>query len=108
MFFGGMTSVPGAPGNLLSGNPFGSDFVIPKQRKQQSPGPQLNPLLQTPARIFLPHEPGRGGAIPVNATSWQAMNMLGAPGNAAGMANASFFGGPQIGLPIGFGSKMVS
>jgi hypothetical protein len=106
MFFGGMTSVPGAPGNLLSGNPFGSDFVIPNQRKQQSPGPQLNPLQQTPVRIFPPGQKGREGAIDVR--SWQAMNMLGAPGNAAGMANASFFGGPQIGLPIGFGSKMVS
>lgn len=106
MFYGGMTGVPGAPGNLITGNPFGSDFVIPKQPQQQRPGPQLHPLQQAPVRVFPQDQPGREGAIDVRFR--QAMNMPGAPGNPAGMVNASFFGGPQYGqLPVGFANKLV-
>jgi hypothetical protein len=29
MLLSGYSGIPGAPGNLLAGNPFGADFTIP-------------------------------------------------------------------------------
>ncbi len=43
----------GNAAGMLAGNPFGADFVIPQQRRQApAGGPQLNPLQQTPVRLF--------------------------------------------------------
>ena len=36
MFYGGESNVPGAPGNLLAGNPFSSSFVIPQQTRSEA------------------------------------------------------------------------
>ena len=105
--------VPGMPGNTagtfrpgfnVAGNPFGSEFVIPSQHQTPRPGgPQLNPLQQTPTRVFPKDQPGREGAVPVQA--WQAMMQGLAP-----MGNAGFYMGPQYGqqVPAGFQNKIVS
>jgi len=110
-FYGGGMGNEGAmrPGGLqnLAGNPFGADFVIQNQMRRPTGGPQLNPLQQPPARIFPKDQPGREGAIDIQFR--QAMNIPGAPGNMAGMANPQFFYGPQYGqVPAGFQNKMVS
>ena len=57
-FYGGFL------GNI-AGNPFGSDFVVPQQRRPVPGGPQMAPLKQPPARVFPPDQPGREGAIDV-------------------------------------------
>ncbi len=110
MIYSGLTSVPGAPGNILAGTfGVGGGFDIPQQRKSPAPGsgPQLNPLQQTPARVFPQSQPGREGAIDVRFR--QALGgMPGAIGNLAGMANSQFYMGPQKGQMLqGFGNKMV-
>lgn len=92
------------PESGVAGNPFGSDFVIPSERKSPGfDGPQLNPLQQTPTRVFPKDQPGREGSIPVQ--SWQAMLQGMAP-----MGNAGFYLGPQYGqqVPPGFQNKIVS
>jgi len=93
-----------SPKSGVAGNPFGSDFVIPSQPQVPNPGgPQLNPLQQTPTRVFPKDQPGREGAIPIQA--WQAMMQGMAP-----MGNAGFYMGPQYGqqVPTGFQNKIVS
>jgi len=89
---------------VVAGNPFGSDFVIPQQRRQSpTGGPQLNPLQQTPARVFPQDQPGREGAIDVQFRQATLM-----PGMVP-MGNAGFFMGPQYGqVPAGFQNKTVS
>lgn len=93
----GMRNVPGAPGNLMAGNPFGSDFVIPQQRKTNpAGGPQLNPLQQPPARIFPKDQPGREGAIDVQ---FRQANFL-----APGMPFVGNMGGMLAQNPYNFAS----
>lgn len=75
------------PRSGVAGNPFGSDFVIPQQRQQSPGGPQLNPLQQTPTRIFPKDQPGREGAIPVQFR--QALRGLGNIGNMAGLISGN-------------------
>jgi hypothetical protein len=58
-------SVQGGYIGNIAGNPFGSDFVVPQQRKPVPGGPQMAPLKQPPARVFPPDQPGREGAIDV-------------------------------------------
>jgi hypothetical protein len=68
------------PKSGVAGNPFGPDFVIPSKKKTPSTvGPQLNPLQQTPTRVFPPGAPGREGAIPVDFR--QAMMQVPSVGN---------------------------
>lgn len=107
MFFGGMTSVPGAPGNLLAGGPSFDINRTPGALGGRS-GEQLKRLYEggTQQNKQLNEELMRRGIMP--GAGPQLPLVYGAPGNAAGMANASFFGGPQIGLPVGFANKMVS
>jgi hypothetical protein len=107
MFYGGMTGVPGAPGNLVAGNP---SFDIPRG---QGPlggrsGEQLKRLYEggTQQNQQLNQELMRRGIMPGGP---QLPMAYGAPGNAAGLANSSFFNGSQYGqLPIGFGGKTVA
>ena len=120
--FGGMSSVPGAPGNNLGnlvagGIPVGQDSIFPmtqeefsdwvkqgldrrdmerqQNNKPGSPGPQLPPF------------GGRGVK--------GALNLPGAAGNLMGMqnpatfANSQFYAGPQMGqAPANFDAKYVS
>jgi hypothetical protein len=77
-FYGGFL------GNI-AGNPFGSDFVVPQQRRPVPGGPQMAPLKQPPARVFPPDQPGREGAIDVRlAMGMPGMNV----GNMGGMSVA--------------------
>lgn len=109
MFFTGIRtdgaySTPGMPGNL-AGNPFSSDFVIPQQKRPATGGPQLNPLQQTPTRVFPKDQPGREGALDVIFRQAAGQGI----GNMQGLLNAQFYGGPQLGqVPPGFVNKMVS
>jgi hypothetical protein len=89
----------GNAAGMLAGNPFGADFVIPQQRRQTpAGGPQLNPLQQTPVRLFPKDQPGREGAIDIQ---FRQANLL--PGMFP-MGNAGFYMGPQYGqqLPPGY------
>ena len=81
---------------LMAGNPFGSDFVIPGKRPAPRVGPQLTPLPQTNTQIFPRNQPGREGAI--NVPFRQAFGGFpGEPGNLMGLQ-----------LPLGFLNKYVS
>jgi hypothetical protein len=76
-------SVQGGYIGNIAGNPFGSDFVVPQQRKPVPGGPQMSPLKQPPARVFPPDQPGREGAIDVRlAMGMPGMNI----GNVGGMS----------------------
>lgn len=76
-------SVQGGFIGNIAGNPFGSDFVVPQQRRPVPGGPQMAPLKQPPARVFPPDQPGREGAIDVRlAMGMPGMNI----GNMAGMS----------------------
>ena len=76
-------SVQGGYIGNVAGNPFGSDFVVPQQRRSVPGGPQMAPLKQPPARVFPPDQPGREGAIDVrSAMGVSGMNI----GNEAVMA----------------------
>ena len=78
-------SVQGGYIGNIAGNPFGSDFVVPQQRKPVPGGPQMAPLKQPPARVFPPDQPGREGAIDVRlAMGMPGMNV----GNMGGMSAA--------------------
>jgi len=76
MYYGGESNVPGAPGNLLAGNPCGAPLGLPM--------------------------------------AFGSSNLPGAVGNMAGIANATFYAGPQfnqpgnVSLPAGFQGKYVS
>jgi len=122
--YSGMSSVPGAPGsfapggsgNLMAGLelPFGGGQQYRQIQQENRPGAP-KPTGVSPVRIFPPNAPGREGAIDVQ--SFQAMgNYPGAAGNLFGMqmqnpaniANAQFYGGPQLGqVPVGFQNKFV-
>ena len=110
-FYRGESNVPGAAGNLMAGNPFGSDFII-RQRPGQRPGQPIMPgenkqdieklygapgliPMQLPNQPLLPQAYGYGGGM---------------YGSSVPMGNAGFFMGPQLGqqLPEGFINKYVS
>ena len=99
MYYTGEQSVPGAGGNLrglLAGNPFGQQFVIPQRGIRGMTPAQLEELKQwDPAssqqlqNIYDNRKPG-GPSLPLAYSN-------GAPpmGNAAALANAGFYAGPQ-------------
>ena len=108
MYYGGESNVPGAPGNLFAGGP---SFDIPRGpgalggrseeqiRRLQKSMPENRQLLDEMQRRGI--TPG-GGNLPA------------AVGNMAGIANSTFYAGPQfnqpgnVSLPAGFQNKMVS
>jgi hypothetical protein len=102
--YGGESNVPGAPGNLMAGNPFGSSFVIDQNAPKRPPGqgPQA-PNMYMPTRPFRPGEPGREGAIDVQFRQAMMRGMM-------PMGNAGFYMGSQYGqqMPPGFHGKTVS
>ena len=113
MFYGGMTNVPGAPGNLMAG---GTSFDINRTpgalggrsgeqlRRLYEGGTQQNEQLNEELRrrgIM----PGAGPQLPM---AYGSSNLPGAIGNMGGI-NAQLFGGPQLGqMPAGFQGKYVS
>jgi hypothetical protein len=102
MFYGGESNVPGAPGNLLAGNP---SFDIRRGAGALGgrSGEQLRRLYEggTQQNQQLNEElmkrgimPGSGPQLPM---AFGSSNLPGAAGNMAGVANAQFFEGPQLG-----------
>lgn len=102
MFYGGESNVPGAPGNLLAGNP---SFDIRRGAGALGgrSGEQLRRLYEggTQQNQQLNEElmkrgimPGSGPQLPM---AFGSSNLPGAAGNMAGFANAQFFEGPQLG-----------
>lgn len=104
MIYGGGINVPGAAGNIggmVAGGPelpFGTGARTRTFQEQYRPGAPRDSL---PIRVFPQNEPGREGAINVpfqQAFGYGIQGMMpGMPGNFAGMANAQFYGGPQMG-----------
>lgn len=100
MYYGGMSYVPGAPGNLMAGGvnlPFGGGEAYRNLQRQHQPGAP-RPTEMGPVRIFPPNAPGREGAIDVQFR--QALGGYpmypGSPGNFAALQ-----------VPVGFQNKMV-
>ena len=92
MYYGGESNVPGAAGNLFAGGP---SFDIPR-------GPGACGIT-----------PGGGPQLPLAGIPGSS-NLPGAVGNMGGIANATFYAGPQfnqpgnVSLPAGFQGKYVS
>ena len=115
MFYGGISNVPGAPGNLLAGGP---SFDIPRGpgalggrseeqiRRLQQSMPENQQLLEEMKRRGI--TPGGGPQLPLAGIPGSS-NLPGAIGNMGGIQNAQFFGGPQLGqLPAGFVNKTLA
>ena len=101
----------GTPDNLLSQRMYG-----PTERGQYNrPGPRGAGIVQP--EVFMAPYPGSKPGEPTEyfplgnpaaGYRFQA-NFPGAPGNAAGLANAQFYNGPQYGqMPVGFAGKTIS
>jgi hypothetical protein len=111
--YGGMSSVPGAPGNLMAGSPSFDINRTPGALGGRS-GDQLKRLYEggTQQNQQLNDELKRRGIMPGGPRLPLAFqsNMQGAPmGNMAGLANAQFYMGPQLGqAPANFDTKYVS
>lgn len=90
MFYGGMTGVPGAPGNLVAGSPgyFPSDKEV--QDRLFNYGMQNTPA----GREIQNNIKKLQQTFPPGFIKQASESSLG-PGNAAGIANASFYEGPQ-------------
>ena len=105
MYYGGESNVPGAPGNLLAGGP---SFDIPRGpgalggrseeqiRRLQQSMPENRQLLEEMQRRGI--TPGGGPQLPLAGIPGSS-NLPGAVGNMAGVANATFFEGPQLNQP---------
>ena len=118
MYYGGESNVPGAPGNLFAGGP---SFDIPRGpgalggrseeqiRRLQQSMPENRQLLDEMQRRGI--TPGGGPQLPL---AFGSSNLPAAVGNMAGIANSTFYAGPQfnqpgnVSLPTGFQNKMVS
>jgi hypothetical protein len=101
MFYGGESNVPGAPGNLLAGNPFSSSFVIPQQSRMEADRLFRQGMDNT--------ESGRKMKENMQRVRQMLPQAMGAPGMMP-MGNAGFFMGPQMGqdIPPGYMNKIVS
>jgi len=105
-FFGNEAGMQG----LMAGGP---SFEINKRPGALGgrSGEQLKRLYEggTQQNQQLNEELMRRGIMPGGPQLPLVMGIPGAPGNAAGMANAGFYAGPQFGqLPQGFQNKFVS
>jgi len=98
----GEAGVPGAPGNqaafqgAIAGNPFGPQFQIPQKGIRGMTPAQIKELKDwDPAsageidRIHQNIQPGGPQLFP-------RAGVMGGMGNVAGLANAQFYGGPQM------------
>jgi hypothetical protein len=116
MYYAGESNVPGAPGNLLAGGPSfdirrGSGALGGRSgeqlRRLYEGGTQQNEKLNEELRQrgIMPGGP----QLPLAFGAFGSSNLPGAVGNMQGMANAQFYGGPQLGqVPPGFDNKIVS
>lgn len=116
MYYAGESNVPGAPGNLIGGNPFGPGFVIPGRK------PVGQPVLPGEDRKAIEGVYGTPGPKPMPGTdplglpmAFGSSNLPGAVGNMGGIANSMFYRGPQFNQPgnvsvppAGFQGKYVS
>ena len=110
---GGMTrSVFGLPqpGAMVAGNP-SFDINQNRQPGQPSMGPQA-PNMYMPTQILDPRTRQQRieQSVPTTAVRMAGLMPGMAPmGNAAGMANAQFYNGPQYAqMPVGFAGKTIS
>ena len=100
--YGGMSSVPGAPGNLMAGSP----GYVPSESQIQDRLFRYG-LHNTPLGDELKQKNQNFRNRYPNIFS-QAQGMQSA-GNMAGLANAQFYMGPQFGqAPANFDAKYVS
>lgn len=104
MFYGGMSSVPGAPGNLMAGSPgyFPSGAEIQDRFFRQGAD-----TTKTGEELKQKIENFKGRYQHMFAPQAGGMQQL---GNMGALANAQFYGGPQMGMqvPPGFQNKYVS
>ena len=110
MVYGGESNVPGAPGNLLAGNPFSSSFVIPQQSRMEADrlfrqgmdntesGRKMKENMQR-VRQMLPQAMG--------TPDMMQMDNMSSMGN---IGNAGVFMRPQMGqgIPPGYMNRIVS
>jgi hypothetical protein len=98
------------PGAMVAGNP---SFDINPNRQPMQPGmgPQA-PNMYMPTQILDPktRQQRMEQSVPTTAVRMAGLMPGMTPmGNAAGIANAEFFRGPQYGqMPVGFAGKTVS
>lgn len=101
MFYGGESNVPGAPGNLMAGSPSFDINRRPGALGGRS-GEQLRRLYEggTQQNQQLNEELRQRGIMPGGPQlplAFGSSNLPAAIGNMAGLANAQFFEGPQLG-----------
>ena len=100
MYYAGESNVPGAPGNLMAGNPFGNQFVIPGKR------PAGQPVLPGEQREFVEGVYGVPGPKPIPGSSPLGLPMA-AMGNMGGMIG-QMPQGPNTPLPApGWNPNMI-
>jgi len=120
MYYAGESNVPGAPGNLFAGSP---SFDVPRGpgalggrseeqiRRLQQSMPENRQLLEEMQRRGI--TPGGVPRLPLAGVPGSS-NLPGAIGNMGGIANATFYAGPQfnqpgnVSIPAGFQNKYVS
>jgi hypothetical protein len=110
MYYAGESNVPGAPGNLMAGNPFGRQFEIPGRSSSNfgnlTPSDIQRLMEENPSaadRIQQRYQKMQGGV--------QLPMVQGLPTGGTPMGNAGFYMGPQLGQmvpPAGFQNKTVS
>ena len=115
MFYGGMSNVPGAPGNFpensLAGSP--SFEIGPRSPFKGMSREQLEELKKFDDRPedlqrYYDRINAPGPRLPLAGIPGSS-NLPGAIGNMGGIQNAQFFGGPQLGqLPAGFVNKTLA
>lgn len=109
MFYGGMTNVPGAPGNLMAGSP--SFEIGPRSPFKGMSREQLEELKRFDDRPqdlqqYYDRINNPGPQLPM---AFGSSNLPGAIGNMGGLQNAQFFAGPQLAqMPVGFQGRYVS
>ncbi len=108
MFYGGMSNVPGAPGNLVAGSPgyFMPEAEIQRRFQERYKGTPEGQKLQE--NIMRVREQLRTGSFPFQQAQGNT-NMTPLGNTGALLANSQFYGGPQMGqLPANFDAKYVS
>jgi hypothetical protein len=113
MYYAGESNVPGAPGNLLAGNP-SFDIRRGSGALGGRSGEQLRRIYEggTQENQQLNQELRQRGIMPGGPQlpmAYGSSNLPGAIGNMGGLQNAQFYMGPQFGqVPTGFQGKYVS
>ena len=114
MFYGGESNVPGAPGNLLAGNPLMEPrFKIPGTKSGGQPvlpGENKKDIEDVYGRPGMKQMPGFSPFQLPSAMGAPGMMQMGNMASMGNIGNAGFFMGPQMGqgIPPGYMNKIVS